>query len=141
MTPSARLAAAIDLLTEIDEALKHRRAAADQLIRRYFQQRRYAGSSDRAAITDHVYGVIRMRGDYGWRLMSAGLTIDPRTLALLYLRLRLPADQPCLLICFWATMPSRPQARTRPPGFCGHRLWKRRHWMPGSMCRPGWRSG
>ncbi|GAK34054.1 ribosomal RNA small subunit methyltransferase B [alpha proteobacterium Q-1] len=94
MTPSARLAAAIDLLTEIDEALKHRRAAADQLIRRYFQQRRYAGSSDRAAITDHVYGVIRMRGDYGWRLMSAGLTIDPRTLALLYLRLRLPADQP-----------------------------------------------
>ncbi|GER07072.1 MFS transporter [Iodidimonas muriae] len=87
MTPSARLAAAVEILGQIDDALAHRGAAADVLIKRYFQKRRYAGSKDRAAIINLVYGVLRRRGEYGWRLMSAGLPITPLMLALMHLRM------------------------------------------------------
>lgn len=88
MTPAARLSAAVELLDDIDAALARRGAAADVLIRRYFRKRRYAGSSDRSAITDLVYDVIRNRALYGWRLMSAGCPVSNSYMALLSLRLK-----------------------------------------------------
>jgi len=63
MTPGARAQAAIELLDEIIAAARDRGAAADTLIARYFNNRRYAGSKDRRAIRDLVYRAIRRTGD------------------------------------------------------------------------------
>lgn len=59
MTPGAQVQAAIELLDEIIVAVRDGGAAADTLITRYFKQRRYAGSSDRRAVRELVYDVIR----------------------------------------------------------------------------------
>ncbi len=88
MTPSARLSAAIELLEEIESSLARKGQAADVLVRHYFRKRRYAGSSDRSAVIDLVYDVIRNRGEYSWRLMSAGLPITVSDMALLALRFK-----------------------------------------------------
>ncbi|MBB4631364.1 RsmB/NOP family class I SAM-dependent RNA methyltransferase [Sphingosinicella soli] len=63
MTPAARVEAAVALLDEIIEAAAGGGAAADTLIQRYFKTRRYAGSKDRRAVRDLVYGVIRALGE------------------------------------------------------------------------------
>ncbi|WCT75220.1 RsmB/NOP family class I SAM-dependent RNA methyltransferase [Sphingomonas naphthae] len=63
MTPGARAQAAIELLDEIIAAAKAGGAAADTIIVRYFKTRRYAGSGDRRAIRELVYGAIRRAGD------------------------------------------------------------------------------
>ena len=88
MTPSARLSAAIEILEDIETALARKGQAADVLVRNYFRKRRYAGSSDRNAITGLVYNVIRRRGDYTWRLMSAGCPLTVTDMALLSIRLK-----------------------------------------------------
>lgn len=74
MTPSARIQAAI----EIVEALETSRLPADRFIREFFRARRYAGSKDRANVSEAVYGMFRHRAAYGWRM---GSTV-PRALAL-----------------------------------------------------------
>lgn len=56
MTPSARVAAAIDVLDRIAEGL-----AAEQALTRWARQSRFAGSKDRAAVRDHVFDVLRKR--------------------------------------------------------------------------------
>lgn len=96
MTPSARLSAAIELLEDIESSLSHKGKAADVLVRNYFRKRRYAGSSDRNAITDLVYDVIRNRGVYMWRLMSAGCPITVGDMALLALFLKNDGFEPDL---------------------------------------------
>jgi 16S rRNA (cytosine967-C5)-methyltransferase len=63
MTPSARLQAAIELLDQIITAAREGGAAADTLIQRYFQTRRYAGSKDRRAVRGLVYRAIRAHGE------------------------------------------------------------------------------
>ncbi|MCB5424318.1 RsmB/NOP family class I SAM-dependent RNA methyltransferase [Altererythrobacter sp. CC-YST694] len=62
MTPSARVQAAIDLLDQVIEAARRNGAPADRLITEGFRQRRYAGSKDRRAIRELVYGAIRACG-------------------------------------------------------------------------------
>ncbi|KPL67797.1 RNA methyltransferase [Erythrobacter sp. SG61-1L] len=62
MTPAARVQAAIDLLDQIIEAARRNGAPADRLITEGFRQRRYAGSKDRRAIRELVYGAIRACG-------------------------------------------------------------------------------
>ena len=59
MTPSARVQAAIELLDAVIAAAREGGAAADTLIQRYFQTRRYAGSKDRRAVRELVYRAIR----------------------------------------------------------------------------------
>jgi 16S rRNA (cytosine967-C5)-methyltransferase len=63
MRPAARLQAAIELLDEIILAARDDGASADAIIKKYFKNRRYAGSKDRRAIRDHVYAAIRFFGD------------------------------------------------------------------------------
>ena len=63
MTPPARLQAAIECLDLIVDAARARGAAADTLIQRYFQTRRYAGSGDRRAVRSLVYAAIRSLGE------------------------------------------------------------------------------
>jgi 16S rRNA (cytosine967-C5)-methyltransferase len=62
MTPGARLQAAIDLLTEIHNAS----APADRSSAAFFRNRRYIGGSDRRAILDHAYAVLRQLAKIDW---------------------------------------------------------------------------
>lgn len=63
MRPAARLQAAIELLDEILEAARNNGAAADNIARKFFAARRYAGSKDRRAVRDLTWGAIRMFGE------------------------------------------------------------------------------
>ena len=63
MTPAARSQAAIELLDEIVAAAEGAGAAADTLIARYFKTRRYAGSADRRAVRELVFGAVRRAGE------------------------------------------------------------------------------
>jgi len=66
MTPAARLQSAIEIL----EALENTNQAADRFIRDWFRARRYAGSKDRAAVGERVFGVLRHRASLVWRMQS-----------------------------------------------------------------------
>jgi 16S rRNA (cytosine967-C5)-methyltransferase len=74
MTPAARLAAAI----EIVGLLRETNQPADRLMRDYFRTRRFAGSKDRRAIAERVFGLYRHRAHYAWRMGGD----DPRRLAI-----------------------------------------------------------
>jgi 16S rRNA (cytosine967-C5)-methyltransferase len=62
MTPAARAAAAIEVLTEIDA---RRRPAADAM-RDWGLKHRFAGSGDRAAISALVYDALRKKSSSAW---------------------------------------------------------------------------
>ena len=66
MTPASRVQAAIDIL----EGLAASRLPADRFIREFFRARRYAGSKDRAAVSERVYDVFRHRASFAWRMGS-----------------------------------------------------------------------
>ncbi len=74
MTPSARLAAAIDVFENIE---KERRPAVDAL-KSWGLTHRFAGSSDRAAIAGLVYDGLRRRASSAW-IMG---TTTPRAIVL-----------------------------------------------------------
>ncbi|MEO1167611.1 MAG: RsmB/NOP family class I SAM-dependent RNA methyltransferase [Pseudomonadota bacterium] len=78
MTPAARVQAAVELLDQIVEAAQSNGPAADTLIKRYFGERRYAGSKDRRAVRELVYAAIRRYGSPppGGRAAMVGLTQD-----------------------------------------------------------------
>ncbi|MDC7675074.1 RsmB/NOP family class I SAM-dependent RNA methyltransferase [Asticcacaulis machinosus] len=57
MTPAARLAAAADIL----DILKGTRKAAEEVLKDWGRNHRYAGSKDRRAIADKVYQCLRSR--------------------------------------------------------------------------------
>jgi 16S rRNA (cytosine967-C5)-methyltransferase len=63
MREPARLQAAIEVLDAVIAATHGEGAAADTILTRYFAGRRYAGSKDRAAVRDLVFGAIRFAGD------------------------------------------------------------------------------
>ena len=77
MTPGARIEAAIQLLDEIDKA----RAPADDVVGEYFRRHRFAGVKDRAAISGHIYAVLRHRAALDWWLgrMAPSLSHHGRT--------------------------------------------------------------
>jgi 16S rRNA (cytosine967-C5)-methyltransferase len=85
LTPGAQVAAAIQLLDEIERG----RAPADDIVAGYFRRHRFAGSSDRGAISGHIYAVLRHRAALDWWIAKAGqgLSADARrrTLAALVL--------------------------------------------------------
>jgi 16S rRNA (cytosine967-C5)-methyltransferase len=62
MTPGARVEAAIQLLNVIEQG----RAPADDVISEYFRRHRFAGVKDRAAISGHIYAVLRRRAELDW---------------------------------------------------------------------------
>jgi len=85
MTPGAQVAAAMQLLDDIEQ----RRAPADDVVGNYFRRHRFAGSSDRGAISAHIYAVLRHRAALDWWLAKAGPDLPKdgrhRTLAALVL--------------------------------------------------------
>jgi 16S rRNA (cytosine967-C5)-methyltransferase len=52
MRPAARLQSAIELVDQIILSARDGGASADQLAKRFFAERRYAGSKDRRAVRD-----------------------------------------------------------------------------------------
>lgn len=66
MTPAARLAAAIDILSALEKTAE----PADKVVREFFRARRYAGSKDRAAVAERVFIVLRHRYSYAWRMQG-----------------------------------------------------------------------
>ena len=74
MTPGARVEAAIGLL----EAIGAERAPADDIVAEYFRRHRFAGVKDRAAISRHIYGVLRRSGQIDWWLQQNGSAPDAR---------------------------------------------------------------
>ncbi len=63
MTPAARTQAAIDLVDAILDAARRGGAAGDQVAKRFFAARRYAGSKDRRAIRTLAYDAVRRFGE------------------------------------------------------------------------------
>ena len=78
MTPGARLAAAIEVMADIDQ---RRRPAADTL-KDWGLSHRFAGSGDRAAIAGLTYDALRRRASSAWLMGEA----TPRAVALGMLR-------------------------------------------------------
>ena len=77
MTPSARLAAAIALLDEIEAAP---RRPADAVANDFFRARRFIGGGDRRAVGERAWTVLRARRRLGWWLDFARLPPTPRLL-------------------------------------------------------------
>ena len=63
MRPAARLQSAIELLDAIIIAARDNGPSADQLAKRFFAERRYAGSKDRRAVRDLAWAAIRRFGE------------------------------------------------------------------------------
>ncbi len=61
MTPSARIAAAISILDDVQGG-----APAEKTLTTWARQNRYAGSGDRAAIRDLVFDVVRRKASLAW---------------------------------------------------------------------------
>jgi len=66
MTPEARLQAAIEILSD---ALQTNQPV-DRFLKYWFSGRRFAGSKDRAAISERVYVALRRRAEFSWRMKS-----------------------------------------------------------------------
>lgn len=62
MTPSARLASAIEILDQLDE----RRQPVALLLKEWGRQHRFAGSKDRSAIATLIYDALRVRASARW---------------------------------------------------------------------------
>lgn len=93
MRPAAQVQAAIELLDEVIVAARDGGPAADTLIQRFFQKRRYAGSGDRRAIRELVYRAIRRSGERPVSGRAAMLGVgqdDPDVLKLFDWSLRAP---------------------------------------------------
>ena len=73
VTPGARVEAAIGLLNEIEKG----RAPADDTVATYFRRHRFAGVKDRAAISGHIYAVLRHRASLDWWIARAGNGLEP----------------------------------------------------------------
>jgi 16S rRNA (cytosine967-C5)-methyltransferase len=63
MRPAARLQSAIELIDQIIAAARDGGASADAIAKRFFAERRYAGSKDRRAVRDLAWGAIRHFGE------------------------------------------------------------------------------
>ena len=76
MTPAGQLAAAIDLLAEIESDAR----PADAVANSFFRNRRFIGAGDRREVSTLVWGVLRARRHLGWWLEKFGASPTPRLL-------------------------------------------------------------
>jgi 16S rRNA (cytosine967-C5)-methyltransferase len=76
MTPAGQLAAAIDLLAEIEADAR----PADAVANSFFRNRRFIGAGDRREVSTLVWGVLRARRHLGWWLEKFGAEPTPRLL-------------------------------------------------------------
>ncbi|MGE4561322.1 MAG: hypothetical protein AAEC10_00160, partial [Rhodospirillales bacterium] len=50
---------------------------SDTIVSAYFRKRRYAGSSDRRAISERLYGILRARSRLDWWIERTGAGVQP----------------------------------------------------------------
>ncbi|WP_259779577.1 RsmB/NOP family class I SAM-dependent RNA methyltransferase [Aestuariispira ectoiniformans] len=83
MKPGARIAAAIEILDLIDlpDAIP-----ADKVLADWNRKNRFAGSKDRNAIAEMVYGVLRRRAQLDWWLQRCNGDLDNRARLLVWLQ-------------------------------------------------------
>jgi len=86
MTPAARLAAAIEIFSELEA----RRRPAGDALKEWGQAHRFAGSGDRAAVAGLVYDALRRRASAAW--IMGGETARAVLLGALKLARGLDAD-------------------------------------------------
>ena len=77
MTPSARLAGAIELLAEIEA---NPRRPADAVANDFFRNRRFIGAGDRRAVADRSWRVLRTWRRLQWWVERQGALPSPRLL-------------------------------------------------------------
>lgn len=77
MTPAARIAAAIDLLTAVQVAS---RRPADATANAFFRDRRYIGSGDRRAVSERAWACLRAQYRLSWWLARQDAPATPRLL-------------------------------------------------------------
>ncbi|MBV9250140.1 MAG: RsmB/NOP family class I SAM-dependent RNA methyltransferase [Acetobacteraceae bacterium] len=77
MTPAARIAAAIELLDEIEAAPGR---PADAVANDFFRARRFIGSGDRRVVSERVWRVVRAHRRLTWGLQRFGGPVAPRLL-------------------------------------------------------------
>ncbi len=77
MRPGARLRAAIELCQETASGAR----PPEQVLERYFRNRRYAGAKDRRAIGERLFGLLRRRARLDWWIERVGGVTagDPRS--------------------------------------------------------------
>ncbi|MBS0483235.1 MAG: RsmB/NOP family class I SAM-dependent RNA methyltransferase [Proteobacteria bacterium] len=63
MTPAARVQAAIEIVDLVIAAARGQGPSADRIVADWFRSRRFAGSADRRAVRDLVYGAVRACGE------------------------------------------------------------------------------
>ncbi|MSO85480.1 MAG: RsmB/NOP family class I SAM-dependent RNA methyltransferase [Rhodospirillales bacterium] len=73
MTPGARLQAAIEILEQSFAAP----FPADAISDAYFRRRRYAGSGDRRAVQERVFGMLRRHARLEWHIERACARVTP----------------------------------------------------------------
>jgi 16S rRNA (cytosine967-C5)-methyltransferase len=76
MTPAGQLAAAIDLLGEVEGDAR----PADAVANSFFRNRRFIGAGDRREVSALVWGVLRARRHLGWWVEKFGAEATPRLL-------------------------------------------------------------
>lgn len=81
MTPAARLQAALEIQSRIDQS----RIPMDGTVGDYMRNRRYIGSKDRAAIVERLYNMVRAHARLGWWLKKMEVTDTPRARILAWL--------------------------------------------------------
>ena len=74
MTPAARVACAIEILSSVLNTTK----PADRVVSDEMRRRRYMGSKDRHVVADQIFRVLRHRSRYDWWLKTAKLPLDAR---------------------------------------------------------------
>ncbi len=86
MRPAARLQSAIELVDQIIVAAREGGASADNIAKRFFAERRYAGSKDRRAVRELAWAAIRRFGECPENARSAfvALADDDAELAELF---------------------------------------------------------
>lgn len=91
VTPAARLQATLELLADLDRAAR----PADAVTSTFFRARRHIDESDRGAILETLYTLLRHRARLGWWLARKGQEDTPRLRLLAYLALaeRRPLEQ------------------------------------------------
>ena len=94
MTPAARLQAAIEILDEVLASARDDGPPADNIVGRYFKNRRYAGSKDRRAVRELVFRAVRRTAERpaSGRAAIIGLAEDDPSLFELFGEQRGPAS-------------------------------------------------
>ena len=81
MTPAARIAAVMEILSELPSG-EIASVSAGAALRRGLQARRYAGSGDRQAISALFWSIHRSLARLGWHLGELGQEATSRALVL-----------------------------------------------------------